>query len=146
MRRITPPMNFQRSVVLLVALTTLTSFAAPIHEVKRAEHIADTPEGQRAPKVLVALPNYNEETATKLQIFLDNSDFGPGKIDGQMGEFFRKALIHYKKAHGMSASGAIDSWLLDQVPETFTTWTIPPEAMNFIGPGSSKPSEQAKLK
>src|SRR5690242_4881335 len=25
----------------------------------------------------VALPNYDEETATRLQIFLDNSDFGP---------------------------------------------------------------------
>ena len=37
----------------------------------------------------VALPNYDEETATRLQIFLDNSDFGPGKIDGRMGEFFR---------------------------------------------------------
>ena len=41
----------------------------------------------------VALPNYDEETATRLQIFLDNCDFGPGKIDGKMGEFFRKALI-----------------------------------------------------
>src|SRR5438067_6376840 len=49
----------------------------------------------------VALPNYDEETATRLQIFLDNSDFGPGKIDGRMGEFFRKALISYKHAHAM---------------------------------------------
>src|SRR5437868_14095855 len=88
----------------------------------------------------VALPNYDEETATKLQIFLDNNDFGPGKIDGQMGEFFRKALIHYKKAHGMPPNGSVDSWLLDQVPETFTTWTIPSEAMNFIGPEPAKPS------
>ena len=46
------------------------------------------------PKVLVALPNYDEETSTrKLQIFLDNNYFGPGKIDGKMGEFFRKALV-----------------------------------------------------
>src|SRR4051794_11373866 len=121
-------------------------WAAPHHDVKRAEHAADTPEGRAAPKVLVALPNYNEETATKLQIFLDNSDFGPGKIDGQMGEFFRKALIHYKKAHGMPPNGSVDSWLLDQVPETFTTWTIPPEALDFVGPEPGKPAEQAKLK
>ncbi|MFL6543159.1 MAG: L,D-transpeptidase [Chthoniobacterales bacterium] len=123
-----------------------TLWAAPKHEVKKAEHAADTPEGQRAPKVLVALPNYNEENATKLQIFLDNNDFGPGKIDGQMGEFFRKALIHYKKAHGMPPNGSVDSWLLDQVPETFTTWTIPPEALDFVGPEPGKPAEQAKLK
>src|ERR1700682_6767454 len=43
------------------------------------------------PQIPVALPNYDEETSTRLQIFLDNNDFGPGKIDGQMGEFFRKA-------------------------------------------------------
>src|SRR3989442_1928387 len=82
----------------------------------------------------VALPNYDEETSVKLQIFLDNSDFGPGKIDGRMGEFFRKALVHYKRAHGMAETGAVDSWLFDQVPETFTTFTIPPESLNFVGP------------
>ena len=52
--------------------------AAPKHEVRKAEHAGDTPEGRSAPKVVVALPNYDEETATKLQIFLDNNDFGPG--------------------------------------------------------------------
>ena len=72
----------------------------------------------------VALPNYDEETATRLQIFLDNSDFGPGKIDGRMGEFFRKALISYKHAHAMPKTGAVDQWLLDQVPVTYTTYTI----------------------
>src|SRR5436190_11108044 len=97
-------------------------------------------------KALVALPNYDEETATRLQIFLDNNDFGPGKIDGEMGEFFRKALLAYKRAHLMPLLGTVDQWLLQQVPETFTTFTIPPEAENFIGPTASKPIEQAKLK
>src|SRR5437660_12824304 len=72
----------------------------------------------------VALPNYDEETSTRLQIFLDNNDFGPGKIDGKMGEFFRKALISYKQAHGMRETGFVDQWLLDQVPVTYTTYTI----------------------
>src|ERR1700756_5847260 len=100
-----------------------------------------TPESTPPPRVYpVALPNYDEETATRLQIFLDNNDFGPGKIDGRMGEFFRKALVHYKRAHGMAETGAVDSWLLDQVPETYTTFTIPPEAENFIGATSNKPS------
>src|SRR2546430_11807082 len=76
------------------------------------------------PKVVVALPNYDEETATRLQIFLDNSDFGPGKIDGKMGEFFRKALVSYKHAHAMPITGAVDQMMLDQVPQTFTTYTI----------------------
>src|SRR2546428_7959727 len=98
------------------------------------------------PKVYpVALPNYDEETATRLQIFLDNSDFGPGKIDGKMGEFFRKALISYKHAHLMPKTGAVDSWLLDQVPLTYTAYTIKPEDLKFIGPLPSAHFEQAKL-
>src|ERR1700736_3023988 len=89
------------------------------------------------PKIPVALPNYDEETATRLQVFLDNNDFGPGKIDGEMGEFFRKALLAYKRAHLMPLRGTVDQWLLDQVPETFTNYTIPPEAENFVGPTAS---------
>jgi lipoprotein-anchoring transpeptidase ErfK/SrfK len=99
-----------------------------------------------ATEAIVALPNYDEVTATRLQIFLDNNDFGPGNIDGQMGEFFRKALLSYKRAHLMPLRGTVDQWLLDQVPEAFTTYTIPPEAEDFVGPVSNKPSEQAKLK
>jgi lipoprotein-anchoring transpeptidase ErfK/SrfK len=94
----------------------------------------------------VALPNYDEETATRLQIFLDNSDFGPGKIDGRMGEFFRKALISYKHAHAMPKTGAVDNWLLDQVPVTYTTYTVRPDDEKFIGSVPSSHAEQAKLK
>lgn len=98
------------------------------------------------PRTLVALPNFDEVTATRLQIFLDNNDFGPGKIDGQMGEFFRKALVHYKRSHRMRETGFVDQWLVDQVPQPFTTYTIPPEAENFVGPTATQPREQAKLK
>src|SRR5437016_12704943 len=63
-----------------------------------------------------------------------------------MGEFFRKALLAYKRAHLMPLRGTVDQWWLDQVPETFANYTIPPEAESFVGPTASKPSEQAKLK
>src|SRR5438094_219326 len=94
----------------------------------------------------VALPNYDEETATRLQIFLDNSDFGPGKIDGRMGEFFRKALISYKHARAMPKTGAVDQWMLDQVPVTYTTYTIREEDLKSIGNVPSSHAEQARLK
>src|SRR6184192_2951327 len=94
----------------------------------------------------VALPNYDEETATRLQIFLDNSDFGPGKIDGRMGEFFRKALISYKHAHAMPKTGAVDQWMLDQVPVTYTTYTVREEDLEQIGDVPGSHAEQAKLK
>src|SRR6184192_4053690 len=103
-----------------VVLTLLC--ALPLAALVRAQEMpAPTPP----PKVYpVALPNYDEDTATRLQIFLDNNDFGPGKIDGRMGEFFRKALISYKRAHLMPMTGAVDQWMLDQVPQTFATYTI----------------------
>jgi lipoprotein-anchoring transpeptidase ErfK/SrfK len=129
-----------QSRILIVLLALMAIAAKPVKQaLPTATHAGPAP-------IPVALPNYDEETTTKLQIFLDNNDFGPGKIDGRMGEFFRKALVHYKRAHGMSETGAVDQWLLDQVPETFTTFTVPPEAENFVGPTASKPSEQSKLK
>ena len=85
-------------------------------------------------------------TSVRLQIFLDNHNFGPGKIDGEMGEFFRKALLAYKRANGMPTNGSVDQSLLDEVPQPYTTWTIPPEAENFVGPAPTQPAEQAKLK
>src|SRR5438034_4407817 len=94
----------------------------------------------------VALQNYVEETSTRLQIFLDNSDFGPGKIDGRMGEFFRKALISYKHAHAMPKTGAVDQWMLDQVPVTYTTYTIKEEDLKQLGDLPGNRADQAKLK
>ncbi len=63
-----------------------------------------------------------------------------------MGEFFRKALISYKHAHAMPKTGAVDQWMLDQVPVTYTTYTIRDEDLKLVGnlPGSH--AEQAKLK
>lgn len=95
---------------------------------------------------MVALPNYDEETSTRLQIFLDNNDFGPGKIDGRMGEFFRKALVSYKHAHKMRETGAVDQWLLDQVPVAFTTYTIKWDDLAYVGELPTDHAAQAKLK
>src|SRR5689334_6743653 len=126
------------------ALLLIASAFAPVFaDAQETSSPTPTPP----PKVYpVALPNYDEETATRLQIFLDNSDFGPGKIDGKMGEFFRKALISYKHAHAMPKTGSVDNWLLDQVPVTYTTYTVRPDDEKFIGAVPRGHAEQAKLK
>src|SRR5947208_13887957 len=81
-----------------------------------------------------------------MRIFFDNSDFGRVKIDGIKGEFFRKALISYKHAHAMAKTGAVDQWMLDQVPVTYTTYTIKDEDLKFVGNVPGSRAEQAKLK
>src|ERR1041385_3623855 len=118
--------------------------STPAASVSEKEDLQPAPKS--TPQGVVALPNYDEETSTRLQIFLDNSDFGPGKIDGRMGEFFRKALVSFKHSRAQLETGVIDQWMLDQVPQTFTSYTIPPEAETVGGATSNKPSEQAKLK
>src|SRR5436190_15964101 len=121
---------------ILIVLLMLTAIAAKPVEKTVTVRQAGLPEP--GPQIRIALPNYDEETSTRLQIFLDNSDFGPGKIDGQMGEFFRKALVHYKRANKMPETGAVDQWLIDQVPETFTDYVVAPEAEDFVGETASK--------
>lgn len=41
------------------------------------------------------------EEATRLQVFLDRANFGPGKIDGRYGGFSAKALALYREAHSL---------------------------------------------
>ena len=45
-------------------------------------------------------PALSVDDATRLQVFLDRENFGPGKLDGKTGEFTRKALARYGRAHG----------------------------------------------
>lgn len=45
----------------------------------------------------------DREAATRLQVFLDRANFGPGKIDGRFGGFSEKALGLYREAHGLPA-------------------------------------------
>src|ERR1700730_2508614 len=74
-----PAHSFRRVKPLLSSL----AFVCLVSLVAGAEQKFSGPPAQKV--FPVALPNYDEETATRLQIFLDNSDFGPGKIDGKMG-------------------------------------------------------------
>src|SRR6516165_11172135 len=107
-------------------------------------HAQETPAPTPPPRVYpVALPNYDEETATRLQIFLDNNDFGPGKIDGKMGEFFRKALISFKHARAQRETGVVDQMMLDQVPQAFTTYTIKGDDLAYVGELPTAHEEQA---
>jgi len=83
----------------------------------------------------------------RLQIFLDTQLFGPGKIDGRLGEFTTKALKRYQHAQGLPET-EIDAHTLDlsSVPENYTTYAFRAEDRAFIGDLPSKPSAQSKRK
>mgnify|MGYP000911789168 FL=1 len=42
----------------------------------------------------------DRDTILRIQIFLDKNLFGPGKLDGAIGEFTYKAVVNYNFAHG----------------------------------------------
>jgi peptidoglycan hydrolase-like protein with peptidoglycan-binding domain len=94
------------------------------------------------------------EEATRLQIFLDNSNFGPGKIDGKDGEFTRKAITLFKRSQGQADSVAqnsktpIDTTGLDlaSVDPVFTTYVVTKGDIENVGELPSGPAEQAKVK
>lgn len=99
------------------------------------------------PAVAQAQPANAREIVTRLQIFLDQHNFGPGKIDGRWGEFTSKALGRYAQAKGLSVDSSIYEKLqLEELHPIYTEYQIQPQDLNWIGPTESKPAEQAKLK
>lgn len=43
------------------------------------------------------------------QIFLDSENFGPGVVDGRLGEFTRKAMANYRQAKSLPADWMPDT-------------------------------------
>ncbi len=101
------------------------------------------------PAVPRAEPVSAQEVLTRLQIFLDQRSFGPGKIDGRWGEFTAKALVRYQLANSQSPTGQIDSAMqqaLSNIFPIYADYTLAPEDLEKVGDVPSKPSEQAKKK
>jgi lipoprotein-anchoring transpeptidase ErfK/SrfK len=101
------------------------------------------------PAVPRAQPVSEREVITRLQIFLDQRDFGPGKIDGRWGEFCAKALQRYQVANGLPPTGQIDQVLQKQLERIFpiyTTYELKEDDFKRVGATPFKPKEQAKTK
>lgn len=97
--------------------------------------------------VAKAQPADTREITTRLQIFLDQQKFGPGKIDGAPGEFTAKALMRYQRANGLPITTEnLDNIPLDSVHPIYITYTITEEDAKRVGSVPRKPEDQAKLK
>ena len=94
------------------------------------------------------------EETTRLQIFLDNSNFGPGKIDGKGGEFTKKAVIAFKRSLGQINSQTQNSKIqidqsgldLSSIDHVFTTYVITKGDIENVGELPSDLAAQAKMK
>jgi lipoprotein-anchoring transpeptidase ErfK/SrfK len=86
----------------------------------------------------------------RVQIFLDEEGFGPGKIDGAIGEFGWKALECYARVHGLGILDPRSKAFEKVVPVTsispiYTTYTIRPEDAKWIGSLPDNLEDRAKL-
>jgi lipoprotein-anchoring transpeptidase ErfK/SrfK len=99
------------------------------------------------------------EAATRLQVFLDRTNFSPGKIDGHYNDLTRRALSLYRESRGeqpqtpspqrkAKSTVAPDATGLDlaSVNPVFIPYTITEADLQSIGPLPKEPPEQAKLK
>lgn len=89
------------------------------------------------------------DDAVRLQIFLDQSNFGPGVIDGRPGKFTELAVRSWNEHHGHP----LDSWTAvniaarKAVPNPFAVAIVPQVSEKWVNPNLSyKKAEQAKAK
>ena len=126
--------------------TPNTSFpASPLAPAPKAQAVTAPNE----PGVARAEPVSEREVITRLQIFLDQRSFGPGKIDGKWGEFVAKALQRYQRANGLEPTGQIDAALQTELQHIFpiyTTYQLTEDDFKRVGTIPYKPAEQAKVK
>ncbi|MAB60899.1 MAG: murein L,D-transpeptidase [Verrucomicrobiales bacterium] len=87
------------------------------------------------------------ETILRLQIFLDESNFGPGKIDGQMGQFTKKAVAHYNYSKGIDYNNyyKVINESKNQIKDLYVTYSIKEQDLTYIGEVSLEPEEQSKI-
>jgi len=97
----------------------------------------------------IGQPAVDQDTVSRLQIYLDEHSFGPGKIDGRWGEFIGKALQRFQAAHDQPPSGQIDSGLqqeLAKISPVYITYTLTEHDFLWVGKVPSNPAGMAKLK
>jgi lipoprotein-anchoring transpeptidase ErfK/SrfK len=92
----------------------------------------------------------DEVTILKVQILLDGAGFGPGKVDGALGEFTYKAVVNYNFSKGREN---LRDWTPvvqeanEKVLEPYARMTVTEAMSGFVNPAlPSKPDGWAKQK
>lgn len=85
----------------------------------------------------------------RLQIYLDQRQFGPGKLDGQLGEFTYKAVVNCNYAAGrrdLYAWKPVRQAAAKVVPVVYAAFKLRPEHLKFVDPQlPEKPEAQAAV-
>jgi lipoprotein-anchoring transpeptidase ErfK/SrfK len=130
--------------------------------------VSPPPKPAAPPVVPPAPPKYPEETpeetpeevspidqkpigdnATRLQIFLDQANFGPGVIDGKIGLFSELAVKSWNEVNGhpLDDWSAVNTAARETITNPYAVALVPEIASEWVNSKlSHKRSEQAKTK
>jgi lipoprotein-anchoring transpeptidase ErfK/SrfK len=89
------------------------------------------------------------DDAVRLQIFLDESNFGPGVIDGKPGRFTELAVYSWNEVNGHPINDwiAVNTAARKAVPNPFATALVPDVVKDWVDPAlPTKKALQAKKK
>jgi lipoprotein-anchoring transpeptidase ErfK/SrfK len=91
----------------------------------------------------------DRDTILRIQIFLDKNLFGPGKLDGALGEFTYKAVVNYNYAHGhrdLYDWTPVQAEAEKEVPVIFAAFKVRADLMKFINKDLPEdPAKQAEF-
>jgi lipoprotein-anchoring transpeptidase ErfK/SrfK len=127
-------------------------FEEPARAIPVEPAVAQEPADPSSPTAPPA-PSIEEkptgDDAVRLQIFLDQSNFGPGVIDGRIGQFSELAVRSWNELHGHPAEswGAVNMAARKAVPNPYAVAIVPEVVAKWVDPNLSyEKSEQAKAK
>lgn len=89
------------------------------------------------------------DDAVRLQIFLDEANFGPGIIDGKIGRFSELAVQSWNEANGHPLDGwaAVNTAARKAVPNPFAVAIVPEVSEKWVDPKLTyKRSQQGSVK
>jgi lipoprotein-anchoring transpeptidase ErfK/SrfK len=137
---------FRRASIIALAFLFATE-ASPIEAARHSKKTAP-PKAKQSPAQM--------EAAARLQIFLDRSNFSPGKIDGHYNEFTWKALALYRQSRGEQPQTATHGATSDAVPDlngldlagvqpVFISYAVTPVDLQNVAEMPATVKEQSKL-
>ncbi len=122
--------------VLLLGSCSLLLGTLPLHAAK--------PKPSPSP---TAGPAPARDDVVRLQIYLDEQNFSPGKIDGRYGGFTAKSWQRYQEAQGITPlSDKFDAKTFTAVDPIYTSYAVAAEDLGAIGQVPKELALQAKNK
>jgi lipoprotein-anchoring transpeptidase ErfK/SrfK len=89
------------------------------------------------------------EMVTRLEIFLDQHSFSPGKIDGHWSELCAKALQRYELTQGQPGSSKLDPAILremNQISPLYVSYQLKADDFRQVGRAPRRPAGQSRVK